>query len=982
MNIDDPKLTAYVLGELDAAETAEVDAAMIESEALRAAVEEIRAFTDTLRDELQTEPEHALNDEQRDSVLAEAERPVVIHWYRRPAFAIAATLAIVLAGALLYMQEQAPEQQHAFNYMTGEDSREYRAELEQLQEAEQAIPASEDTAKESPDLTEVLFNPAPGQSTEGVDYFYDLADGEQPNPASGNGQTEQAAGSQVAMQYFGFIEQQTRLSGTEEVDLLNGVRAEKIQVLSNQAESYQANNSPQRAIEQYEQVLLLDPDNQAAKQGLQESSERLYLPELKSESRTLQVEAEELREQFALNDSLAAGSDAKGIKNVRITVPVTNPTDAKQPAKVDNWSTAPIDQDGNGVVDQPQDVNLYQAYIENDSYEVSNLSSSNRPEVVTDLLSTVDSQQFGDTSAGGGGFGRGGSGGGGGFGGGGSGTGGGFGGGGMGASGRAFVVEGTNGSVVVNESGGALGELVPGQITTEQLEALGYQEAGREREEKLRLAELQQIRESRLSVEEPPSTEAYAAIVENPFLASTDHPVSTFSVDVDTASYANVRRMLKNGVMPPKDAVRIEEFINYFDYSYAQPEGEHPFSVDVALTDCPWNATHQLARVALQGKDIEPFERPQANLVFLLDVSGSMKDSDKLPLLKKSMTLLASKMDTNDRIAIVTYAGNAGVALESTTADRQTIIRDAINRLSAGGSTNGASGIQLAYDMASANIVEGGINRVILATDGDFNVGVTDQNDLVQLIQKEAKRGVFLTVLGVGTGNIKDDTMESLADKGNGNYAYLDSFAEATKVLSDEIGATLIPIAKDVKIQIQFNPAQVGSYRLIGYENRVMAAADFANDRKDAGEIGAGHTVTALYELTPPGTQPVPGVNELRYQKPAPLPENVVESSELMFVKLRYKAPDGDVSTLIEHPVVGTIPDPTHLGGNIDPLPDTKFAIAVAEFAMLLRDSVHKGSGHYDQVLALARAGKGADPNGRRAEFISLVKSAQALSQQ
>ena len=475
------------------------------------------------------------------------------------------------------------------------------------------------------------------------------------------------------------------------------------------------------------------------------------------------------------------------------------------------------------------------------------------------------------------------------------------------------------------------------------------------------------------------NTEAYDRIVDNPFLAVAQNPLSTFSIDVDTASYANTRRFLNQGALPPKDAVRIEELINYFTYQYPQPQGEAPFSVNLEVADCPWNGEHRLVRVGLKGREISEEQRPPTNLVFLIDVSGSMQPANKLPLIKQALRLLVERLRENDRVAIVVYAGDSGVLLPSTPAANKETILSTIERLHAGGSTNGGSGIELAYQQAVANFIPGGVNRVILSTDGDFNVGVTNQGDLTRLIEDKAKTGVFLSVLGFGMGNLKDSTMEKLADKGNGNYAYIDSLEEARKVLVEQMGGTLITIAKDVKIQIEFNPAQVGAFRLIGYENRILRHEDFNDDKKDAGEIGAGHTVTALYEIVPAGKpMHAPGVDPLKYQKPAPRTAAQpaaadAASRELLTVKLRYKAPDGDTSKLLEHPLA----DSGRRFGEASA--DFKWAAAVAAFGMILRDSEHKGSATLDAVLELAEDGRGPDREGYHTEFIRLVRLAKAI---
>jgi len=470
-----------------------------------------------------------------------------------------------------------------------------------------------------------------------------------------------------------------------------------------------------------------------------------------------------------------------------------------------------------------------------------------------------------------------------------------------------------------------------------------------------------------------PGSESYPVLPENTFQRVVDAPLSTFGLDVDTASYANVRRFLSQGTLPPGEAVRIEELVNYFKYDYPKPEGDAPFSVTVDAHPCPWAPTHTLARIGVRGKELNTETRPPANLVFLIDVSGSMQDADKLPLLKKGMKLLAQTVTANDRVSIVTYASGTGVALYPTPGDNKTAIESIIDSLQAGGSTNGEGGIQLAYDLARRAFIQGGVNRVILATDGDFNVGVSDTNTLVGMIEQQAKTGVALSVLGFGQGNLKDERLMKLADKGNGNYNYIDSFQEARKALLEQATGTLFTIAKDVKIQIEFNPGRVGAYRLIGYEKRMLAAQDFNDDRKDAGEIGAGHTVTALYELVPPG-EPInpPQTDPLKYQTNAAPAPTAPESPEMMTVKLRFKPPTGDVSTRFDVPVPATVV-------TAETRPDFQFASAVAAFGILLRHSSYAGAANMDMVINLAQQGKGGDPDGLRAEFINLAKTAAAL---
>lgn len=495
-------------------------------------------------------------------------------------------------------------------------------------------------------------------------------------------------------------------------------------------------------------------------------------------------------------------------------------------------------------------------------------------------------------------------------------------------------------------------------------------------------------RPERKVISEPPplpafNTAEYGHYDENPFLPAASNPLSTFSIDVDTASYANVRGFLNSRTKPPKDAVRIEEMINYFTYDYPQPEGGQPFTISLDATGCPWQPEHRLVRIGLKGREVATEKRDASNLVFLLDVSGSMEPVNRLPLVKQSMRLLVDKLTANDRVAIVVYAGASGVALKSTPGDRKAEILRALEELKPGGSTNGAEGIQMAYEIAAAHFIKGGVNRVILATDGDFNVGVTSQGDLARLAQEKARSGVFLTVLGVGDDNLKDSTMQKLADEGNGNYAYLDSIEEAHKVLVKQMNGTLVTIAKDVKVRVEFNPAQVASYRLLGYEKRMLRKEDFNNDKIDAGEIGAGHTVTALYEVVPIGTPAdsaasVPPVDALKYQTPNPAAAGIKtdpkSSAELMTVKLRYKQPDGNESDLVQR----SLADSGAPFSNAPP--DFKFAAAVAEFGMILRDSPYKGNGTLGAVSEWATEGKGRDEAGYRAGFLQMVQQARALA--
>ncbi|MGA2137688.1 MAG: von Willebrand factor type A domain-containing protein [Verrucomicrobiia bacterium] len=468
-----------------------------------------------------------------------------------------------------------------------------------------------------------------------------------------------------------------------------------------------------------------------------------------------------------------------------------------------------------------------------------------------------------------------------------------------------------------------------------------------------------------------PDAESYPHSIENSFLAVTQNPLSTFSLDVDTASYANIRRFLNQGTLPPRDAVRIEEMLNYFPYDYPAPRRGEPFSLYVEMAECPWNSAHRLALVALKAKDVAPRKAQPMNLVFLIDASGSMADANKLPLVKQALRLLVEQLSARDHVAIVIYAGDSRVALPSTSGDDKEAILEVIDSLEANGSTNGGAGIQSAYREATAHFIEGGVNRVILCTDGDFNVGITDPNQLVRLIQQQMKSGVFLSVFGFGMGNLKDSTMQKLADKGNGNYAYIDNLDEAHKALVEQMRGTLVTVAKDAKVQIEFNPALVQSYRLIGYEKRMLRAQDFNNDRKDAGDVGAGHTVTALYEIVPAGVPTAPGVDPLKYQsQPSP---RTAFGDELMTVKLRYKDLEASSSQLLTAPVRD---QSTSWRGTSD---DFRFAASVAAFGMVLRNSPYKGAANFDLVLQLAEGARGRDANGYRGEFISLVDQARAL---
>ena len=521
-----------------------------------------------------------------------------------------------------------------------------------------------------------------------------------------------------------------------------------------------------------------------------------------------------------------------------------------------------------------------------------------------------------------------------------------------------------------------------GQEGSEQV--LNFFDGQRWQRKRLRRQKFTDIRLSILPAPglfEETTTEQYDMIVENQFIQTIgEQALSTFSIDVDTASYSNMRRFINAGQMPPPNSVRIEEFVNYFHYDYPQPEDGKPFRVQMEVAECPWQPVNRLVRVGIKGQDVHRDERPASNLVFLLDVSGSMNNADKLPLLQRGLQMMIDRLTENDFVSIVTYAGNAGVRLEPTSGDQKRKVRDVIDNLAAGGSTNGSAGIEKAYELAAKHFIKDGTNRVILATDGDLNVGITDDQSLVNLIKDKASEGVFLTVLGFGTGNLKDSKLEKLADNGNGLYAYIDSIREARKVLVEQMSGSLVTIAKDVKLQVVFNPAEVQAYRLLGYENRKMANADFANDKKDAGDIGAGHTVTALYEIVPAGlVEPQTPAANLIYQQPALESESekpsekivltaAAKSGDLLTLAIRYKLPLANESTRSEYKLADS------KQRFYEASEDFRFAAAVASFGMLLRNSQFSGDMDLTKVEKIASEAIGKDQSGYRAEFVDLVR--------
>ena len=550
----------------------------------------------------------------------------------------------------------------------------------------------------------------------------------------------------------------------------------------------------------------------------------------------------------------------------------------------------------------------------------------------------------------------------------------GFGGGGGGGGGRAAsagaIPAGIPGGVRPSIPGGVAGGVVGG-IAAAPPPAAGPVSPT--------IDSLRRIPPSDVFPRPPIGTESYARVSENPFVRVRQEPLATFSIDVDTASYSNVRRFLTQNQLPPPDAVRIEELVNYFTYDYARPSGAQPIAATMSVTEAPWNPRNRLVRFAVKAREIEAGRRPASNLVFLIDVSGSMNTPQKLPLVKSGLKMLVDQLGENDVVSIVVYASATGLALPPTSGQQKQVITQAIENLQAGGSTNGGAGIQLAYRQATANFIRGGVNRVILVTDGDFNVGITSQADLTSLIEERARSGVFLSVLGFGMGNLKDSTMERLADMGNGHYAYIDTMSEARKVLVEEMSNTLVTVAKDVKIQIDFNPAKVEAYRLIGYENRVLRPEDFNNDLKDAGDMGAGHAVTALFEIVPSGgSVPGPSIDPSVFQPalreaPAPASSSSNASNDLLVLRIRYKLPDAADSIRMDVPLAD------RRQAFSDAPADVRFAASVAAFGMILKNSAYRGAASLEWVLDTATASRGQDRGGYRNEFISLVQKAIAL---
>jgi Ca-activated chloride channel homolog len=954
-DITTEQLTAYMLDELNETERAELEAILEQDAEARAILAELRATAKIAKEALQAQPVHSLTEAQREAIQAEPANVAKMaprRRWRRLAPAMAAVLAIGVGVALLWPGVEVPpdEDMTVARHTEQDDPAERDLPEAVLASPDEHMTVARHTGQDDPaemDLPEaVLASPgehvtvprhtqenesSEGALPEAVRYFrqgialYNQGDYREAlnefnraralDPDDEKSATmaqkserkiQMAAMGGVASEdtTFDVLTPQTGAeAGGSGVPALDAeeMRKKRVKDLMAEGEFLMDHRKHKRALEKFNEVLLVTPDNRAAQRLQAEATVAAYDEDLTQIWEQVGIDRKSVRKSIEDTGKLPRGYDAKGFSQPRVTLTDTG--------------ADPYGPPGNGgfdprVVASNKPGKRYAYDINGDGIDED-----------IPFYSSPDGRKVIDYFA-------------------------------LAGSGPANGDHSFNGVNVFHDTNGNASFRQPD--TSEHPE----------------------FNNDPSKVYWPGhNTEAYDQIVENPFKDVVGNPLSTFSIDVDTASYSNMRRFLNQNALPPKGAVRIEELVNYFSYDYSPPDGEDPFSAHVEVAACPWNTKHRLARIGLKGWEMKKDERPASNLVFLIDVSGSMEPENKLPLLRRAMKLLVKQLGESDQIAMVVYAGSSGLVLPSTNGDNQQTILEALTRLKSGGSTNGGQGIQLAYDTAVANFIDGGINRVILATDGDFNVGVTDESQLTTLIEEKAKTGVFLTVLGFGMGNLKDGNLEKLADKGNGNYAYIDTMSEARKVLVEEMSGTLVTIAKDVKVQVEFNPAQVKAYRLVGYENRVLAAEDFNDDTKDAGEIGAGHTVTALYELVPRGVEiELPNVDPLKYQKPVK-PSGAADSDELLTLKLRYKQPDGETSKLLVFPAVD---DGKGFG---KASPDFKFASSVAGFGMLLRDSEYKGKASFDRVVKWAEAGMGDDLHGHRAEFMELVKKAKALTE-
>jgi Ca-activated chloride channel family protein len=872
MTIDsnDPRMTAFVLGELDPAERAVVEAMLLESPECRQAVEEIRQTTQWLTEQLQAESQaHAPSVGIDHRLIANGlapSRPANRSWLRRNGFTMLGLAAVLLLGATILLVRVAPRSPEAGD------------RLSQVHFAAPAEKGAEPSIRLVQDLSRSVKNSAGSTDSRdaklwSVSSSVDqnqarLVDESKPEPRFAyQGRPERASGA--AKQDYGFALRQ----------------------------------APSRvpAARDGERTLR----GQAATRG--------------GEQTTLAIAPAPMAPAPSAPGAAGLGGGA-----------MAPPAPATRPAGPMAGTQGATVQAGRGLVEN-RSLGL-DAYSRSQKYKDRARERRDRSEGIVrrEVQQLAEAEQReGKVAA-------------------------------LARSGEKLAKDITEEQVRLREGLADEAKTDLGALVTD---------AGRK---KAAAPESRHPQQQAAEAEAAPAGEVFAPIVDNPFVVVANDRQSTFSIDVDTASYSNIRRFLNQNVLPPKDAVRIEEMLNYFPYHDPPPpnSSEDPFSIQVEVAGCPWSANHRLARIGIAAKPIDQSRRPASNLVFLVDVSGSMQDANKLPLVQWGLQRLVEQLGENDQVAIVVYAGAAGLVLPSTSCIKKAEVMSAIERLQAGGSTNGGAGIQLAYDVATQAFIKNGTNRVILATDGDFNVGVFKNNELVDLIEAKAKSNVFLSVLGFGMGNLKDDTLEKLADKGNGHYAYIDSPREAYKVLVEEMGSTLINVAKDVKIQVDFNPSKVAEFRLIGYENRKLAHADFNDDTKDAGEVGAGHHVTALYELVPPGNETTrSALAQANFRK---LAQQSAAEPQAFTVKVRYKKPSENDSRLIEQKVIDQGADFGHASG------DLKFATAVAGFGMLLRESPYKGSVTYAGVLELAGPTLADDPSGYRREFVELVRKAQS----
>ncbi|MBI5094690.1 MAG: VWA domain-containing protein [Candidatus Hydrogenedentes bacterium] len=944
MNIeqDDPRLTAYALGELDDSERNEFEQALADDDAAQAAVQEIQRAAEVSRAALQLGAAESLSEDQRQAILLSADKGArrgteatkTRFWYVRVGWGVAAAAAILIS--ITFFVSELNWDQRAQSALT-ETIDSINSVLPNTRAPESTSKADDEKSFDLAKVTALAIESAlaPGGNGKKID---EIAATSTASPAASNAVTEavkppdepmvdtetlgnlqetdgqaQKESSEVAVQpapptvsehaSIASPSSKAKAPADSASVLVDKTLSAKKNVSATGVATSATSGAPKATVAPKASA----PSLQLAQRSVEEVE--LQLADRTTSQRKTDEDRARIMKDVESQKQLALGTDSSGIKPYKMQVEAPR----------------------NGV-------DLYQGYIETKNAGAETTHGNS-----------------GRNTGGGGGFG-------------GESFGGGFGGGGSSVGNVWGISRREEWSYDVNGDG--VNSQIPFYTYRSQGSGL---ESG---QTSLRWS----------------GSGSYPVTAESGFQSPLQAPLSTFSIDVDTASYTNVRRFLTQGHLPPREAVRIEELLNYFGYEYAGPTGADPIAVRVEVAPCPWAPEHRLARVALKARDVPMSDRAAGNFVFVIDVSGSMADANKLPLLKESMKLLVRKLNARDRVGIVTYRDSASIALASMPCEDKNTILAAIESLHADGSTNGEGGIQLGYTVANANLIPGGINRVLLATDGDFNVGVTENDALVQTLKDRAKSNIFLTVLGFGSGNIKDDRLEALADKGHGHYVYIDNFNEANRVLGEQTGATLVTVAKDVKVQVEFNPAKVNLYRLVGYDDRLLAPQDFNDDRKDAGEMGAGHAVTALYEIVPAGVAySGPGLDPLKYAPQGPGqtlddltsqtrqlkedPRAAAASGELMTIKIRYKDPNADASKRIDAPVT----DPGQ--GYDQSSRDYRWAAAVAEYGMVLRDSQFKGTATIDSARAIAEGSNGFDPRGQRAEFINLLVTAKTLLQ-